>query len=82
MPHEDERNALQLSSEQEVVRFYRLRYADGNPMALEMATIPSRYIVNPFAMEGSLYALLEKQGCRPVRAFQRLRAISIDEQYA
>ena len=33
-------------------------------------------------MEGSLYDLLEKQGCRPVRAFQRLRAISIDEQRA
>lgn len=82
MPHDDECKALQLSPEQEVVRFYRLRFADGKPMALEMATIPSRYIVNPFAMEGSLYSLLEKQGCRPVRAFQRLRAISIDEQRA
>ncbi|MBJ7550553.1 GntR family transcriptional regulator [Marinomonas ostreistagni] len=82
MPHEDECKALKLNSEDEVVRFYRLRYADGKPMALEMATIPSRYIVNPFAMEGSLYDLLEKQGCRPVRAFQRLRAVSIDAQRA
>jgi GntR family transcriptional regulator len=82
MPHEDECKALKLAPDQEVVRFYRLRYADGKPMALELATIPSRYILNPFAMEGSLYDLLEQQGCRPVRALQRLRAVSIDEQRA
>lgn len=78
MPHDDECKALGLNADQEVVRFYRLRYADGKPMALEMATIPSQYIPNPFAMEGSLYQLLEQQNCRPVRALQRLRAISID----
>lgn len=82
MPHEDECEALKLEPDQEVVRFYRLRYADGKPMALEMATIPSHYIDNPFAMEGSLYSLLETQNCRPVRAFQRIRAVSIDETRA
>ena len=82
MPHNDERQALKLGEDDEVVRFYRLRFADGKPMALELATIPSRYIVNPFAMEGSLYDLLQQENCRPVRAFQRLRAISIDEQRA
>jgi len=82
MPHEDERKALELDSNEEVVRFYRLRYADGKPMALELASIPSSYILNPFAMEGSLYHLLEQQGRRPVRAFQRLRAMSIDQTRA
>lgn len=82
MPQPEECQALKLEADEEVVRFYRLRIADGKPMGLELATIPSRYILNPFAMEGSLYDLLQQQNCRPTRAFQRLRAISIDEQRA
>lgn len=82
MPHEEERQSLNLEADEEVVRLYRLRYANDKPMALELATIPSRYIANPFAVEGSLYELLEQQHMRPVRAFQRLRAISIDERRA
>ena len=30
-------------------------------------------------MDVSLYAALEKQGCRPVRAIQRISAVSLDE---
>ncbi|TDO98934.1 GntR family transcriptional regulator [Marinomonas balearica] len=82
IPHEDERQALQLEPDQDVVRFYRLRYADGKPMALELATVPSHYLDNPFAIDGSLYEVLEEQGKRPVRAFQRLRAITVDDQRA
>ncbi|AEF54146.1 MULTISPECIES: GntR family transcriptional regulator [Marinomonas] len=82
VPHDDERHALQLSPEEEVVRFYRLRYVDGKPMALELATVPSHYLDNPFAIEGSLYEILEAQGRRPVRAFQRIRAITLDDNRA
>ncbi|TXR52033.1 GntR family transcriptional regulator [Reinekea thalattae] len=82
MPRAEERAALNLQDDDLVVRFYRLRFTDGKPMALELASIPSQYILNPFAVEGSLYALLDKQGKRPVRAFQRLRAISIDSERA
>ncbi|WP_020410803.1 GntR family transcriptional regulator [Hahella ganghwensis] len=82
MPHEDELRALQLTPEDEVVRFYRLRLADDKPMALETATIPRRFLDNPFEVTHSLYDALTVNGIRPVKALQRLRAISIDEKRA
>ncbi|PPC74345.1 GntR family transcriptional regulator [Pokkaliibacter plantistimulans] len=80
--HEDERRALQLAEGEEVVRFYRLRYANNQPMALEWAAVPCRFISNPFMVEDSLYRLMDQQGVRPVRALQRLRAVSIDAERA
>lgn len=78
----DERNALQLQQGAEVVRFYRLRLADDKPMALEMAAVPSEFISNPFEVKDSLYEVLRQQGARPVKAQQRLRAITIDAERA
>ena len=82
MPHEDELRALQLKPDEEVVRFHRLRLADDKPTALETATIPRRFLDNPFLVDASLYEALTRQGLRPVKALQRLRAISIDEKRA
>ncbi|MFP8966443.1 GntR family transcriptional regulator [Pokkaliibacter sp. CJK22405] len=76
--HDDERRALQLEEGEEVVRFYRLRFANHQPMAIEWAAVPTRIIANPFTVEDSLYRLMDEQGVRPVRALQRLRAVSID----
>ncbi|MEH6579321.1 MAG: GntR family transcriptional regulator [Amphritea sp.] len=78
----EEQQNLQLSPEDEVVRFYRLRTADDKPMALEQATLPRRFLDNPFDISGSLYQALNERGLRPVKALQRLRAIAIDETRA
>ncbi|ABC33593.1 Transcriptional regulator [Hahella chejuensis KCTC 2396] len=82
VPHEDERVALKLAVDSEVVRFHRLRLADDKPMGLEVATIPRQFLDNPFEVTGSLYEALAEKGLRPVKALQRLRAISIDETRA
>ena len=79
---DEEQESLGLKADEEVVRFLRLRTADGLPTALEMASIPRRFLDNPFAVEGSLYEVLSSKGLRPVKALQRLRAIAIDETRA
>jgi GntR family transcriptional regulator len=79
---EDEQRALKLGPDDEVVRFHRLRTVDDQPMGLEMAAIPRRFLDNPFAIKDSLYQVMSELGLRPVKALQRLRAISIDETRA
>ena len=61
-----------------VTRITRLRSADGQPLALEAATILYEALPDPALASGSLYATLEERGMRPVRAVQRLTAIGID----
>lgn len=78
----EEQKALKLGPEDEVVRFYRLRTADQQPTALELASIPRQFLDNPFSIEASLYQVLSNLGLRPVKALQRIRAISIDESRA
>ena len=77
-----EASALKLADGEEVVRFNRLRLADDQPMALELATVPRSFLENPFIVEDSLYNALREHGVRPVKATQRLRAISIDAERA
>jgi GntR family transcriptional regulator len=79
---EEEQNALSILANDEVVRLYRLRTSDGKPMALELASIPRKYLDNPFAITDSLYETLADNGYRPVKALQKMRAISIDEKRA
>lgn len=57
-----------------VVRLVRLRLADGVPLALEHAAVPSRYLPDLDAIGGSLYAALAVRDLLPVRAVQHLRA--------
>ncbi|ANG63102.1 GntR family transcriptional regulator [Marinobacterium aestuarii] len=78
----EEQRALKLGPDDEVVRFHRLRTVDDQPMGLEMAAIPRRFLDNPFAIKDSLYQVMSELGLRPVKALQRLRAISIDETRA
>lgn len=74
--------ALNLSPGAEVSRLYRLRSADGRPMALELATLPRRILPDPALVENSLYALLNQLGYKPVRALQHLRAELLSEEHA
>lgn len=68
---------LLLSPSERVSRLRRLRLAGGVPMAIELATVPVRYLPDPGLVEHSLYATLEARGVRPVRALQRLSAANL-----
>jgi GntR family transcriptional regulator len=68
--------ALGLAAGQEICRMTRLRTADGVPLALERVAVPRIFLPSPDLVEGSLYALLERLGCMPQRALQRIRAAS------
>ncbi len=77
MPSPAEMTSLGLSSDDSVSRIVRLRLADGEPMAIERASLPTDILPNPLAVETSLYEVLEKGGHRPVRALQSISAINI-----
>ena len=71
----EESLTLGLSPGTQVYRFARIRYADGEPMALEYSTIAGFCLSSETAVGESLYEALDRSGCRPVRALQRLRAV-------
>lgn len=74
--------ALGLSPGDMVSRVNRLRLADGIPMAIEHAVVPSRFLPDPSLVKQSLYAVLHDQGCVPSRALQRLHAVLLTEDQA
>lgn len=78
----EEALSLGLSPGSLVYRFHRIRYADDSTMALEYSTIPGYCLPSVEAVGDSLYAALEASGHRPVRALQRLRAISFNRDQA
>ena len=71
----EESLTLGLSPGTPVYRFNRIRYADGEPMALEYSTVPGFCLPAESAVDESLYEALERHDARPVRALQRLRAV-------
>ena len=73
--------ALGLSPGATVSRLSRLRTANGAPMALEQAAIPSRFLPDP-AIEGSVYEELRRRGFSPFRALQRLTAVRLTAEQA
>ena len=82
MPSPDEMTSLGLSSEESVARITRLRLADGEPIAVERASLPTDILPNPLAVETSLYEVLERDGHRPVRALQKISAVNVSEAEA
>ncbi|HJP67294.1 MAG TPA: GntR family transcriptional regulator, partial [Sphingomicrobium sp.] len=69
----EEALALGLSPGTPVYRLSRIRYADGQSMALEHATVPKDSLESLEAVGESLYDALGP--ARPVRVLQRLRAV-------
>ncbi|ESQ82508.1 hypothetical protein AEAC466_16720 [Asticcacaulis sp. AC466] len=65
-----------------VYRFNRMRFADGFSMGLDYATVPADCLPSLEAVNDSLYEALEKNGTRPVRALQRLRAVAFNTEQA
>ena len=72
-----ETQVLGLEPDASVARLYRLRAADGRPLALERATLPVALLPNPLEVETSLYQVLARDGHRPVRAVQRFTALNL-----
>lgn len=81
-PTPEEAMVLGLSTGERVVRLRRLRLANDQPMALELAVVPARLLPTPEAIGSSLYVALEAAGARPVRALQRLSAESLSPEDA
>ncbi len=74
--------SLGLSASDNVARIARLRISGDTPLAIERAALSSAILPDPEKVGTSLYAHLEKSGNRPVRAIQRIRAVSIEEEDA
>ncbi|SPH17818.1 HTH-type transcriptional repressor YvoA [Defluviimonas aquaemixtae] len=79
LPSPEEVLALGLGAGDEVARLARLRRADGRPMAIERASLPTDILPNPLAVSRSLYEVLGEAGRRPVRAVQKISAINLGE---
>lgn len=77
LPSAEETAALGLTVEESVARLVRLRLADGEPMAIERASLPTGILPNPLIVETSLYEVLESDGHRPVRALQKISAVNL-----
>jgi GntR family transcriptional regulator len=82
MPSPDEVLMLALAAESSVARLARLRSADGQPLAIERASLPTDILPNPLLVETSLYEALEARGLRPVRALQKISAINLGDEDA
>ncbi|MEO6012712.1 MAG: GntR family transcriptional regulator [Devosia sp.] len=81
-PSPEETVILGLSSSDNVARIARLRISGDTPLAIERASLSARVLPDPQAIGTSLYAHLEKDGNRPVRAIQRIRAVTLGEEDA
>ncbi|MEM6462518.1 MAG: GntR family transcriptional regulator [Pseudomonadota bacterium] len=81
-PSPEETVTLGLGPGDEVVRIDRLRIADDLPLAIERASISSRMLPDPRAVEHSLYAALGNYGYRPTRALQRISATNLGAEDA
>lgn len=81
-PSPEEIVALGLAPGDQVVRIGRLRIADDLPLAIERASISSRMLPDPESVQTSLYAALEMNSYRPVRAIQRISAANLGEEDA
>ncbi|HTJ88991.1 MAG TPA: GntR family transcriptional regulator [Acidocella sp.] len=66
--------SLGLTSGQLVARVWRLRSGNGEPLAIERASLSAETLPDPASVGASLYDALEKTGKRPIRAIQRISA--------
>jgi GntR family transcriptional regulator len=65
-----------------VFRLKRVRFADEQPLAVEISIVPETALPSMEMIDGSLYDAMSKMGARPVRALQRLRAIKFNAEVA
>jgi GntR family transcriptional regulator len=77
-PSPEETVVLGLSPSDQVARVARLRISGETPLAIERAALSAAILPDPGAIGTSLYAHLDRKGNRPVRAIQRIRAVSVN----
>ncbi|MGY6548647.1 MAG: GntR family transcriptional regulator [Roseinatronobacter sp.] len=70
----DEVIAFGLPVDARVLRFRRIRTANGEPLALEHASVPDTCLSDPDSVTESLYAALDAVGRKPVTGLQRVMA--------
>lgn len=77
-PNSDEIMNLGVNISDIITRITRLRFTDGDPIALQTATVLNAAAPDPEELGESLYELMDKYGHRPIRAKQRLSAVAIE----
>lgn len=82
-PSPEALDRLQLSPGEQVLDLIRVRYADGEPLAVMRNTIPERIAPSREALGASgLYACLRERGITTVLAHERIGATVADEEHA
>ncbi|SFO36447.1 GntR family transcriptional regulator [Sphingomonas sp. OK281] len=66
----------------ELIDLARVRLADGEPVALELALIPAWALPTSYDATTSLYVTMEGHGTRPVRLLQEIGAVAADADAA
>lgn len=80
----DVADVLGVAADDEVVLMERLRFADGEPMCLEVTQLPLRLqrVLERGDLEGSLHALLKKEGIDITSLTRRVRAVAVEPREA
>ncbi|MEM0929329.1 MAG: GntR family transcriptional regulator [Pseudomonadota bacterium] len=73
-PTKEEAEQLNIPTSADVARLGRVRYANDQPLAIENAVVPKRFLPDLSVIKDSLYDALAGRGCRPVTGRQRVRA--------
>jgi len=73
-PTEEEAIMLETAQTTKVARLGRVRFLGGEPLAIEHAVVPARFLPALGLLGDSLYAALDVQGFRPTTGQQRIRA--------
>ncbi len=77
----EEARRLGIEAGAPVARLHRLRFADGEPIALEWTVSPLSLLPDPQQVGTSFYEALRAQGHPPVRASQHITAVTIEGQW-
>lgn len=77
----EEARRLCIEPGESVARLHRLRFADGEPIALEWTVSPLSLLPDPQQVGASFYEALRAQGHPPVRASQHITAVTIEGQW-
>ena len=73
-PTAEEAEILKIPAMERVARLGRIRILDAEPLAIEHALVPAKYLPDIQTITESLYQALETMGNRPVQGTQNVRA--------
>ncbi|MEM5583816.1 MULTISPECIES: GntR family transcriptional regulator [unclassified Roseibium] len=76
-PSPTESMILGMSPDEKILRLHRLRLAEGQPLAIELAVVPVSIIPELDQIGNSLYDALKAVNCMPEKALQRMRACCV-----